>query len=348
MESPTAVYKGNKHLELYAQFITLSQELRGVQFVYYDSEEYDTQMGQLPSTRIMVHRGDQASFKADVYEGKSYVELRDFIIKKAYPFVVESNPKTLSLVLETEVPALFLHCPDRLKCQPFIEVLNKTDTSNHTMLKLVAFHDSSVHDNDKHHGEKEYKPHLSIMDARRGHLHHHHMHHSLTPDHVEKFILWFFGHRKSLTHFSEHADCHKHQTVRRVTGHSYHRDIYHTHKLTILLVYTSSADHTQLLQTYEAAAEQIARRFSRHIKFRRLDQEANMTPLKFYSKPTFLIIFPTTSRTPEALTEVEATTERLSPQQLADMITSHAHMSLDGFDAQDALQSPQPPIDLDL
>lgn len=340
MESPCVVYKGNKHLELYAHFITLSQEIRAVQFVYYDSEEYDTQLGQLPSTRVMVHRGDQSAFKADVYEGTSYLELRDFIISKAFPSVVESNPKTLSLVHEMEIPALFLKCPDRHGCQPFIELLNRTSTKNHTLLRLVVFEERTA--NPKHSAAIEHSPQMMIMDVRRGHLHYHHMHESLTAEHLERFIDWYFGHRKTARHFSEHADCHKHHVVRKVTGHSYHKDIFNTHKLTMLLVHRASSELKQLLDSYEVAATQIHRRFSRHIKFRRLDQDSNLTPLKFYSKPTILIVFPTTSKNPESLIEVEVSMSEIATQHLADIITTHAHMSLDGLETGDQ------PIELDL
>ena len=129
------VYKGSKETDLYAYFLALANQLYGIKFMYYDSTEYITGRTGLPSNRIMLHR-EQEKQDPLLFEGKSYLELQDFIIEGGFSGIHLADQDTMSIVNDNLYPALILSCHNLLVCEEHIETLNSSNRHNHKLLKL--------------------------------------------------------------------------------------------------------------------------------------------------------------------------------------------------------------------
>ena len=323
-----AVYKGSKLTDLYAYFVALSQQVKGVNFVYYDSEEYDTTMANPPRNRLIVHRGDPKRFPPQLFEGKTYLEMLDFIIGKSYPEPVEANPKVLDMVHDNDIPALVLSCPVAEECQKYLNIVGQASIGNHTMVKVFR-HGSANGNGDE--GERK-KPQVSIMDVRRGKNHHHIMRDEVTVETVEAFVRWYFDRRKNSRHLSEHSECLKSHVVRKITGHNYEKEVIGTEKVIVILVHDHSEDQEKLLKSFEETASWVHSKLPRIVKFRTLNQRKNTTPLKFYESPVLLVVLVNYRHDPEMFIEEEVSIEEgISKYQMYKLLQRKAHFGMNPF-----------------
>ena len=287
----SVVFKGNKETDLFAYFLALGLELTSIPFIYYDGAEYMRSIKEtLPDTRIMVHIERQGLAEKEVlFKGKTYHELRDFIISTTHPQVMEARPTTMQLVHDNHFPALFLHCHHVNDCQPYIQLLNNSNAHNHKLLKIYKFNteqEHHTHDDPTNHDQ----PTVCIMDTKRGKLHHHWFRGELTAENLEAFIERYFHYRPHPHHFSEHPEDYHHTAAKAITGHNYHREVELSKRPMVLLVHHGYENETSLVESFTAAAQFLHRYTCHAVKFRQLNQRKNLTPLGYQQTATLVFM----------------------------------------------------------
>lgn len=245
MNRATVVFRGNKEKDIYAYFITLSKEIHGVKFVFYDSAEYETKLVSLESSRILLHKQVEG-LETEIFKGKSYRELRDFILLHSHTVPVEENPGSINMIHHNHVPGLIMTCMTGDDCKRHMHIFGHTDFHTHRIIRLYKI-DPSLHYEIESDAEaathaielplrKEYKginahlldenytmpgevtqPHdsapliyrpiITILDSRQyGHLHKHQM--PRTTPFTHKNLASFVNHFLSFRKHPHHYSHH--------------------------------------------------------------------------------------------------------------------------------------------
>lgn len=285
------MFKGNKETDLFAYFLALGLELTSIPFIYYDGAEYMRSIKEmLPDTRIMVHIERQGLAETEIlFKGKTYHDLRDFIISSTHPQAMEATPSTMQLVHDNHFPALVLQCRHVKNCQPYIQMLNNSNSHNHKLLKIYRY--DTHHD---HHSEDDQtlqdQPKFIIMDTKRGKLHHHWFKGEPTAESLEAFIERYFHYRPHPHHFSEHPEDYHHTAAKSITGHNYHREVELSKRPIVLLIHHGYENETTLVDSFSAAAQFLHRYTCHAAKFRQLNQRKNLTPFAYQQTATLVFV----------------------------------------------------------
>lgn len=325
------VYRGSKETTDYAYFVSLAQELQGLNFAYTDTAEYITGRAELPKNRLAVHRHIDTT-ESSIFQGNSYQEMRDFIVKEALRGVLIETPKLNDLIRDNHFPALRVLCEEAEACIPAVKLLNESNhRHSHKLIKLYKVLSKSEYmseDNATRHVAKQ--PVISLLDARRGHLHEHVYRGELTAEGIESFLEDYFHHRQHAHHYSEHPQDHLHRIVKSITGHNYNREVEKTKKGIVLLVHNGSEEDKSLLESYEKAAEWFhSKKIGKYVKFRALNQKKNLTPLPFYSKTVLIVIRQHTQHDPSAHKVHVVKGSKITRKGLFHLLNHHGSYSLD-------------------
>lgn len=319
--------------------MTLAQELPGIRFAYTDTAEYIIGRAELPGSRLVVHRG-QEWYDAHVFEGKTYKEMRDFIILETHRGVIRETHLTDELVRQGHVPALRVLCHEAESCIPYIKLLNESNHHGHKLIKVYKILSSREYvTENKTEYETEAKlqeshAHIEILDSRRGHLHHHKYEGRSNMQDLEEFIESYFRFRKHAHHYSEHAEDHIHSIVKSITGHNYEREVVHTRKSIVVLVHNGLPEEEDLRNGFRAAALWMhEKKICKYAKFRMLNQRDNLTPIPYHSKPTLLLIKLHMQNDPGQFYEQTIDAEGVTKRALYKLLKEKASLLLSELDS---------------
>jgi hypothetical protein len=268
-------------------------EFASIPFYYYDGAEYLRGLKDpVPETRILVHIDRQELNDTEVlFKGKTYQDLRDFVLAITHSQVMPSNPKTMHLIHQNDIPALSLYCGHLNSCQPYIQMLNASNTHNHKLLKIYKFDKQFDHEDLDNYTENEgEQPKLCIMDSRKGKLYHHWFKGVLNSENIEAFIERYFHLRPLAHHYSEHPENYHHTAAKSLTGHNYHREVEQSKRSILLLVHNGYDNETQLVDSFTQSAQYLQRHLHQSLKFRILDQRKNLTPIILHSTPCLVVV----------------------------------------------------------
>lgn len=327
------VYRGTKDSKEYAYFVTIAQELEGINFIYTDTAEYIIGRSQLPRDRLTVHRGLESK-DAFIFEGSTYQEMRDFILLEYNRGVVEESPQIDTLIRESHIPALRIVCHEIEDCTPYIKLLNDSNHHGHKLLKIykVLTRKEHMSPNDTEVSathKSSNSAHIEILDSRRGHLHHHPYRGNFTSDALEEFIEKYFTLRKHAHHYSEKVDDHSQTIVKRITGHNYEREVLHTKKHVVVLVHHGAPEEEMLKTSFENAAHWLhSKKIWKYVKFRFLNQKENLTPIPYHEKPVIILIKLHLQNRPDQFYTLELSSKKITKKMLYDLLKGKGSLYL--------------------
>lgn len=268
----------------------------------------------LPETRIMVHIERQGLADTEVFfKGKTYHELRDFVISASHPQVMEATPTTMHLIHDNHIPGLVLYCGHVKSCDPYIKMVNASNAHNHKLLKIYKYDKKHEHQElDDYNHEENIQPRVCIMDTKRSKVHHHWFKGNLSAESLEAFIERYFHYRPQAHHFSEHPEDYHSTGAKALTGHNYHREVIQSKRPLLVLVHHGYENETVLVDSFQASAQYLHKHTHHSVKFRVLNQRKNLTPLPILWSPT-LVIIPIGVHDPDMFTylAVESSSQQL-------------------------------------
>lgn len=309
--------------------MSLAQELRGINFAYTDTAEYIVGRTELPKNRLAVHRSVETQNSA-IFAGHSYLEMQDFIITEALKGVTRETPAIDDLLRDNHIPVLRILCHEAESCLPYVKVLNESNHHAHKLVKVYKIlSDKEYVSDNSTESQAAAPPKISILDARRGHLHEHVFKGELTAGAIEAFIDQYFSKRHHAHHYSEHPDDYLHKVAKSITGHNYNREIVKTVKGVVLLVHNGSEDELRLADSFERVAEWFhLKKIGKYLKFRILNQKKNLTPVRFHERPVILMIRPHTQHDLSALEAHEVKGSRITKKGLYHLLKTHGRYHL--------------------
>lgn len=323
------IYRGSKETADYAYFVSLAQELHGIEFAYTDTAEYIVGKAELPRDRLAVHRSTDTSMSV-LFTGKSYLEMRDFIIREALQGVLVETPRLNDLIKDSHFPAIRILCEEAESCLPYVMLLNNSNHHAHKLIKMYKVLSKNEYISDNTTDARAKNPNISIVDARKGHLHEHAFKGEFTAEGIEAFIEKYFHNRKYAHHYSEHPDDHLHKITKSITGHNYNREILNTKKGIVLLVHNGGEADKSLVDSFERAADWFhSKKIGKYIKFRILNQANNLTPLPFYEKSVLLMIRQNTQHDPAGHVAHEIKGHKITRKGLFHLMHNHGSYALD-------------------
>lgn len=328
------MYRGSKETQDYANFVSLAQELQGIEFAYTDTAEYIVGRAELPRDRLAIHHTVNTTDSV-IFNGKTYQQMRGFIIKEVFRGVVIETPKIFDMVKDHQFPALRVLCEGAESCQPVIEMLKNSE--NHYGHYLIKMYKVLSKREYAHSGVETdvLPPKITILDSRRGHIHEHIYTREITREGLENFIENYFEQRKHPHHYSEHPNEHYQKIAKSITGHNYNREILKTKKGIVLLIHNGKPEEQSLISSFETVAEWFhSKKIHRYVKFRILNQRENLTPLPFYKGPVLLMIRQHTQYEPSRHRVHHIKGTKITRKGVYHLLQHHGSYSLDEISSQ--------------
>lgn len=280
------VYKGSKETDDYSYFLMAATEVPGVNYIYWDSHEFENRLGDLPKQRFLLYRYYKEPL---LFKGNGYKELRDWIIAHAHDGLEQVSSPTLQLITQADIPALVLVCKDHEACAKDLETFERVRVPSHRMLTV---YDPNPKDTPRVAGiePEEYFPRVVIWDSKRGNIHQHKMIDEFSLENIQYFVEDYFQRRRHNHHYGEHTDDTVYTAVRTITTHNFERLVHQAHHNLLLLVHDGLED--KLMQDFYAHANWLHSHLHRSLRFAVLNQRDNVTPLPYYPQPTLLMVYP--------------------------------------------------------